>query len=111
MFRYPFFEHIVVVGLACLYISYISTKFIANAQNRNEKQDGALIPGDSTFCDGCYGTIEVIIKEFEENSFDIKGPYRMDEKWEHFKEYLCDTEKLRKYVYSPPKMVKVRYAH
>ena len=108
MFRYPFSDHIIVVGLACLGISYIPIKFIANAQSRNEKQDEALIPGDSTFCDGCYGTIDIIIKEFEENSFDIKGPYRMDEKWEDFKEYLCDTEKLRKYVYSPPKMVKVR---
>ena len=108
MFRCPFSDHIIVVGLACLYIGHISNKFIANAQSRNEKLDGALIPGDSAFCDGCYATIEIIIKEFKENSFDIKGPYRMDEKWEQFKEHLCDTEKLRKYVYSPPKMVKVR---
>ena len=68
MFRYPFSDHIIVVGLACLDISYIPIKFIANAQSRNEKQDGALIPGDSTFCDGCYGTIDIIIKEFEENN-------------------------------------------
>ena len=108
MFRCPFSDNIIVLGIVFLYISHIPDKLIANAQGRNEKQDGAFIPGDSTFCDGCYGTIEIIIKEFKENSFDIKGPYRMDEKWEHFKEHLCDTEKLRKYVYSPPKMVKVR---
>ena len=110
MLRYPFSNYIILLGLACLYISYIPEKLIVNAQRRNENQDGALIPGDSTFCDGCYGTIDIIIKEFEENGFDIKGPYKMDEKWENFKDYLCDTEKLRKYVYSPPKIAKVGQA-
>ena len=68
-----------------------------------------LIPKSSQFCEGCYATIEVLIQELAKNDKDIKGPYRMDEKWKEFSDHLCDTSKLTKYVFSPPKVVKVSY--
>ena len=76
--------------------------------SRNEKNQDVLIPGSSQFCEGCYATIDILIQEFTQNDPDVKGPYRMDEKWKELKQTLCDTDKLRKYVYSPPKMMKVR---
>ena len=93
-----------------LTLSFNSNEAIITATKsnlRNEKNENLLIPGSSQFCEGCYATVEVLIQEFTQHYPDVKGPYRMDAKWDELKQTLCDTDKLRKYVYSPPKMMKV----
>ena len=93
-----------------LNLNFNSNDFIITATKstfRNEKNENLLIPGSGQSCEGCYATVDILIQEFTQNYPDVKGPYRMDEKWEELKYTLCDTDKLRKYVYSPPKMMKV----
>ena len=63
--------------------------------------------GSSQFCEGCYGAVDILLQEFNENKPDLKGPYRMKQKWENFERKICTTDNLKKYVYSPPKMAKV----
>ena len=79
-----------------------------NASSYLNDGKNVLIPKSSQFCEGCYATIDILLKEFANNDLDIKGPYRMNEKWKDLEENLCDTSKLTKYVYSPPKVVKVK---
>ena len=73
-----------------------------------EKHQDVLVPGSSLFCEGCYGTVDILLQEFQANKEDnIRGPYRMDDKWKDFENKMCRTDNLKKYVYSPPKMTKV----
>ena len=94
-----------VIVVICLLQNNNSVK--ANSYFNDGKN--VLIPKSSQFCEGCYATIDVLIQELAKNEKDIKGPYRMDEKWNEFSDHLCDTSKLTKYVFSPPKVVKVSY--
>ena len=94
-----------VIVVICLQQNNNSVK--ANSYLNDGKN--VLIPKSSQFCEGCYATIDVFIQELAKNDKDIKGPYRMEEKWIELADHLCDTSKLTKYVFSPPKIVKVGY--
>ena len=89
------------------FICVLDDKHLVNANSYLNDGKNVLIPKSSQFCEGCYATIDILLKEFANSDLDIKGPYRMDEKWRDLEENLCDTSKLTKYVYSPPKVVKV----
>ena len=88
-------------------ICMLANMHLVNANRYLNDGKNVLVPKSSQFCEGCYATIDILLKEFAKNDQDIKGPYRMDEKWRELEENLCDTTKLTKYVYSPPKVVKV----
>ena len=90
-----------------LYLIYNTNKIKAKANEPHKNNPNELVPGTGQYCEGCYATVDILLQEFTKNYPDIKGPYRMDEKWEEFKQNLCDTDNLKKYVYSPPKMTKV----
>ena len=91
-----------------IFLAQLNSKNLAKANSYlNDMDKNVLIPKSSQFCEGCYATIDILLQEFSKNGRDIKGPYRMDEKWTEMENNLCDTSKLTKYVYSPPKVVKV----
>ena len=91
-----------------IFICVLDSSNLVNANSYLNDGKNVLIPKSSQFCEGCYATIDILLKEFANNDLDIKGPYRMNEKWKQLQENLCDTSKLTKYVYSPPKVVKVK---
>ena len=102
-----FYLHTILIWVICFNFNLNWDKTIVNAKNPSEIDRDALIPGTGLFCEGCYAVIDILIEEFTENNPDLKGPYRINEKWEELKENLCDTNNIKKYVYSPPKMAKV----
>ena len=102
------FLFILAIAHFIIFICLLDSNNQVNANSYLNDGKNVLIPKSSQFCEGCYATIDILFKEFANNELDIKGPYRMDEKWKDLEENLCDTSKLTKYVYSPPKVVKVK---
>ena len=65
--------------------------------------------GDSSmFCEGCFGTVSEVaaMMEQKEAAGIVKGS-TLNERIERALGAVCHTDNLRKYVFSPPKMVKV----
>lgn len=57
------------------------------------------------FCEGCYGSVSEIAQMMEES----RGKeVKLQERIGAALGAVCHTDNLRKYVFSPPKMVKVR---
>ena len=102
-FKKSFFLQIIVV------ICLLQDNNLVKANSYLNDGKNVLVPKSSQFCEGCYATIDVLIQELAKDEKDIKGPYRMEEKWVELEDHLCDTSKLTKYVFSPPKVVKVSY--
>lgn len=90
-----------------IFVVQLNGKNFVKANSYFNDDKNVLIPKSSQFCEGCYATVDILLQEFSKNVQDVKGPYRMDEKWIELENSLCDTSKLTKYVYSPPKVVKV----
>ena len=63
-----------------------------------ELQDSAI------FCDGCYGTISEIRTMMERS----KGRKDLKVRIKEALKSVCSTDILRRYLFSPPKMVKVQ---
>ena len=61
----------------------------------------------SMFCEGCFGTISEVSAMMEETAG--KGS-KLNGRVEKVLGKVCHTDNLRKYVFSPPKMVKVKPA-
>ena len=106
--KYGFLFTLAIVEFVII-ICVLDSNNLVNANSYLNDGKNVLIPKSSQFCEGCYATIDILLKEFANSELDIKGPYRMDEKWRDLEENLCDTSKLTKYVYSPPKVVKVYF--
>ena len=68
-----------------------------------EKDPPKELRDSSIFCEGCYGTVNEIAQMMERN----KGK-KLGERIEEATGKVCSTDRLRKYVFSPPKMTKVR---
>ena len=98
---------LIVFSAIILYLIYIADQTVAKTNDQDQSDPNNLVPGSGQYCEGCYATIDILIQEVSKSNIDLKGPYRMKEKWEEFKQNLCDTSNLTKYVYSPPKMTKV----
>jgi len=98
---------VLIIAQLVVLIAQLNSKNFVTANSYLNDDKNVLIPKSSQFCEGCYATVDIILQEFSKDVQDIKGPYRMDEKWIELETNLCDTSKLTKYVYSPPKVVKV----
>ncbi len=76
---------------------------------KSEDLDPDALPKDLSdpvlFCEGCYGVMHEI-NFFMETHTDQKLIPRIQNALDE----VCHTDHLRKYVFSPPKMSKVRYA-
>lgn len=58
----------------------------------------------SMFCEGCFGTISEVSALMEEAAGNGS---KLSDRIEKVLGTVCHTDNLRKYVFSPPKMVKV----
>ena len=63
----------------------------------------------SMFCEGCFGTISEVSEMMEEAAAAEKDS-KLNARIEKVLGRVCHTDNLRKYVFSPPKMVKVKTA-
>ena len=62
----------------------------------------------SMFCEGCFGTVSEVAAMMEhEAAAGIGKGFTLNERIERALGAVCHTDNLRKYVFSPPKMVKV----
>ena len=59
----------------------------------------------SMFCEGCFGTISEVSALMEEAAGNGS---KLSDRIEKVLGTVCHTDNLRKYVFSPPKMVKVK---
>ena len=76
--------------------------FIASAARAEEELPKEL-RDPTMFCEGCFGTISEVTAMMEAE----KGP-KLNARIDKVLAKVCHTDNLRKYVFSPPKMVKVK---
>ena len=75
---------------------------------RAEKELPKELRDPSMFCEGCFGTIsEVSAMMEEEAAATAEKGSKLNARIEKVLGRVCHTDHLRKYVFSPPKMVKV----
>ena len=79
--------------------------FLATAARAEEELPKEL-RDPTMFCEGCFGTISEVTAMMEAE----KGP-KLNARIDKVLAKVCHTDNLRKYVFSPPKMVKVKASH
>ena len=74
---------------------------------RADKELPKELRDPSMFCEGCFGTISEVSEMMEEAAAAEKDS-ELNARIEKVLGRVCHTDNLRKYVFSPPKMVKVK---
>ena len=73
------------------------------AAARAEEELPKELRDPTMFCEGCFGTISEVTEMMEAE----KG-HNLNARIDKVLAKVCHTDNLRKYVFSPPKMVKVK---
>ena len=74
---------------------------------RADKELPRELRDPSMFCEGCFGTISEVSAMMEEAAAAEKDS-ELNARIDKVLGRVCHTDNLRKYVFSPPKMVKVK---
>ena len=75
---------------------------------RADKELPKELRDPSMFCEGCFGTISEVSEMMEEAAAAAEKDSKLNARIEKVLGRVCHTDNLRKYVFSPPKMVKVK---